>query len=223
MTDAIAAFRWFHIALGFLVLASFWLPMLSKKGSNVHVWSGRLYSLGMSVVLASAAVLCVMRAFQGKYGQSLLLGFLTLISFNALYQGLVFVRQKEMAGNYKHIAFITNILILISGSVLLIWGLKTMHPLFLIFGALGIATSPAAIKRFRPFNDYKPKYGWMQEHVAAMLISAGAAYTGFFAFGSRQFFVFENTTLAIIPWVLPTLLVLTYVVYYTRRLNKPRR
>jgi hypothetical protein len=57
----------------------------------------------------------------------------------------------------------------------------------------------------------------MREHYAAMLISGGAAYTAFLAFGSRQFFDLNEYGLNVLPWILPTIVVFIVVYLYNKR------
>lgn len=51
-----------HVAGGSLALAAGLVPMLSKKGSNLHVLGGRIYLWCMAAVVASALPLAVMKA-----------------------------------------------------------------------------------------------------------------------------------------------------------------
>lgn len=222
MIDTHTIFRWLHIALGFMVLASFWIPMFAKKGSRVHVYAGRFYGVSMAVVLLSAAVLCVIRLLQADYFLAMMLGFLTLLSFNALFQGLSFARYKKLTPLNKNIIFYTVLAIFLWAIPLLYLGIKGGHILFIIFGAIGVLTTPADLKRFNPFQKDQPHPTWIESHITGMVISAGAAYTAFFAFGARMF-GFEQGDFGVLPWVLPTVLAVTFVVYYTRQYKQVAR
>src|ERR1041384_1182397 len=50
-----------HIGAGFLGLAVFWLPLLVRKGSRLHVVCGRVFVGCAAFVLASALFVCVWR------------------------------------------------------------------------------------------------------------------------------------------------------------------
>jgi len=50
----------FHIGVGFLSLAFFWIPVIAKKGSNWHSRSGHWYAKTMYAVGISAAFLSLM-------------------------------------------------------------------------------------------------------------------------------------------------------------------
>ncbi len=50
-----------HIGCGFLLVAIGLIPILSRKGSRLHRWSGRAFVMLMSVLLAAAWVMTALR------------------------------------------------------------------------------------------------------------------------------------------------------------------
>lgn len=50
-----------HVASGFLLVVVGLVPILSRKGSRLHRWSGRLFVTLMSVLLAAAWVMTLLR------------------------------------------------------------------------------------------------------------------------------------------------------------------
>ena len=67
-----------HIAVGFISLFIFWMPILTKKGRKAHrVW-GRWYVRGMAVVVSTALLLSILLVFKQDFGRAL---FLALLSF----------------------------------------------------------------------------------------------------------------------------------------------
>ncbi|WP_342748243.1 hypothetical protein [Desmospora activa] len=50
-----------HIVAGFVALAVFAIPILSRKGGRVHVVTGWIYTWAMSVVAVSAWVMGIYR------------------------------------------------------------------------------------------------------------------------------------------------------------------
>lgn len=212
-----ALLRSAHIWAGFALLALFWLPLIFRKGSRGHVLVGRIYTWLMFGVLLSAAIMCVHRVLQGNWAQGFALGFLTLISFNSLWYGYVIAVKKRLTNGISNVRNALFTVTIIYSITLVYLGIKHDQVLFIIFGLLGfLPFIPLllAIARHSP----QPEFNWVREHYTNMLVSGGAAYTAFLAFGSRIFFTFpDNTMLAVLPWVLPTFVALMGVTWFNRR------
>lgn len=219
MEAVIYILRSSHIYLGFGLLALFWIPILSKKGGKAHIWAGRAYFGVMLTVLLTAGVICGYRMFTGQFIQGLILGLLTLISFNALWEGYIYARyRKEVPLWHKRAIRALNTLAFIYGIPVTYFGITTGNPLLLIFGPLALLANFRIVIGRRPaVRDIKQKNVRMREHYGAMLISGGAAYTAFLAFGSRQFLDLSEFNLGIIPWILPTIVVFVVVYFYNKR------
>lgn len=209
-----------HIWAGFALLALFWIPLFVKKGSRGHIIIGRIYTWLMFGVLFTAASLCVYRVATGNWSQGLALGFLTLISFNALWYGYVVAINKKLTKGIATTRSVLSLTTVIYGVALTALGIYYSQMLFVIFGTLGFLPSIfALVNRLRGIP--KPKFNWLREHYSNMIISGGAAYTAFLAFGARMFFQYpDNTLLGILPWVLPTVLALFAVGRYNKQYSK---
>lgn len=182
---------------------------------------GRIYTWLMFGVLLSAAGLCIYRILSGQWMQGFALGFLTLISFNALWYGYAIAIKKRLTNSIANARNAMFTIISLYSLVLIYLGIKHNQVLFIIFGMLGILPFiPLALAIAR--RTVQPEFNWLREHYTNMLVSGGAAYTAFFAFGSRIFFTFpdDNSLLAVLPWVLPTFLALMGVTWFNRRYVK---
>ncbi len=94
--------------------------------------------------------------------------------------------------------------------------LRTSH-IWAGFALLALFWIPLIVKKGAP----KRKFSWLREHYTNMIISGGAAYAAFLAFGARAFFTFpDKTVLAVLPWVLPTVFALMAVTYYNKQYVK---
>ena len=211
-----------HIATGALILLIFWVAILAKKGPGLHKLAGKLYAYTMAIALLAAAVLCVTQLFKGNYFMPLILGFLTLISGNALWQGYSFARDKGLTPLNHKLLIGLSATITLYAIPLLIVGIMYQQVLFIIFGALGALTGPLDLKRFIKEADTIHK-NWLRQHYASMIISGGAAYTAFLAFGARSFINIDNTALAAVPWVLPTIIAMILIQWYNRRYKPVKR
>ncbi len=197
-----------HVVAGFISIVIFWLPMLSKKGSRVHILSGKAYVYAMWIVVISAFILSVKNVFIGKYNSALFLGYLSLITAGPLWYGIAILRHKKGASaSVIKIQLVLNIIILLLAVFMIGYNtfvLEGRHVLMYIFGGLGLTTVPE-IKR--GLKGKTRKRNFMQEHAIGMTTTAIAAYTAFFAFGGRNFMgdIFTGNWM-IIPWVLPGVL-----------------
>src|SRR5262245_7287479 len=102
------AVLWFHVSLGFLALAAFWVPALTRKGGRTHRRTGWVYVGAMLGVVLSAMLLAAMSLINPRWVRDLdglpperaarvlaqlraiaffLLG-LALLTFTAGWQGL---------------------------------------------------------------------------------------------------------------------------------------
>ena len=89
-----------HVATGFVGLAAFWFPVFARKGGRTHVRAGRVYVYCAYVVTLSAVTAAAGRivSYQVQgirladepdlYGISLFLGYLGLVTFATVRQGI---------------------------------------------------------------------------------------------------------------------------------------
>ena len=220
MNEAHSIIRYLHIAVGFVVLITFWIPLFVTKGGKLHKLAGRIYMAGMALALTSSAVLCVMRLMEGRIALSILLGFLTLLSSFVLVQGFGFARVRKFTGAFKLVMSVLLVSLLVSSVGILWYGIPRGGVLHIVFGGIGLGASLASWKiLFKPTEFGK---SYIDKHVNNMLISGGAAYTAFIAFGSRTIFGDRMDSLGVLPWILPTITVFLIIIYY-HKVHKKRR
>ncbi len=214
-----------HIVAGFISLVLFWLPIFVKKGGQLHIKIGWFYTYGMWVVVASAAILSVINTLQGDYFVALFLGYLTLITSMPLWYGISVLKfKKEVNLSMFRRKRLLHTLIVIVGAVNVIYAMSVQFAngsmLLFIFGLLGVFD----IRDARlSFEDYQSKIDPIKDHITGMLTTGIAAYTAFFAFGGRTWLgeIFTGQ-LMIIPWVLPTIIGVVAIKWYTRKwVRKP--
>ncbi|MEM7575325.1 MAG: hypothetical protein AAF433_20625 [Bacteroidota bacterium] len=198
-----------HVACGFLSIASFWVPMLAKKGGQLHRQAGKAYVLFMWVVVVTAALLSSIRVSQGHYVIAAFLGYLSLITAHPLWYGIVILRYKQQVPlSLLSVRRALNLAIFVGGIGLIVWSLflrvQDGTILLLIFGMLGL-TAFSVVRR--PLALAQAETSWIKEHIEGMVGTSIAAYTAFFAFGGRRFFAsFLTDYWMVLPWVLPTIL-----------------
>ncbi|SEQ41221.1 hypothetical protein [Neolewinella agarilytica] len=212
-----------HVSAGFTSLGLFFIPMFARKGSKLHNTVGRWYTYGMWGVVITAVLLCVLRFAQGEQVVALFLGFLALLTSRPLYFGIAILKNKEeMSDRMLRIDILLCGALTVFSPVLLVFGFGLFglegHPLLIVFGALGmVITLPDLRNRLR---GPRPKdYNWLGDHLSAMLTTAIAAFTAFFAFGGRKIFGDISGNLEVAIWIAPTLIGVAAIRFYKRRIR----
>jgi len=208
-----------HIAAGTISLITFWIPVLVKKGGDLHIKVGKIYVYLMWVVVITAVLLSLINLYDGKYIMAAFLGFLSVITGHPLWYGMIILKHKKVViPAVQRINTILNWILFLGGAGLLIWSLilkvQGQAILLLIFGIIGMSSAAPLI--FRPQKEAN----WLAEHIQGLLGTGIAAYTAFFAFGGSRFLghIFTNQ-LIVIPWILPTIIGVFGIKYYKKKMN----
>jgi len=213
--------RWIHVIFGFLGLAAFWVPILTRKGGKHHRRFGRVFRYSAMVVITAAGISVTLNLLrlllagqspaQNPSGWAFLvfLGYLALVTGVMLSHGLAVLAAKrdlrQLNTGYRHlIAWLS-----IAGSVFIVgWALYWQPPnavLLYALSPLGIANGVGMLKLYQmPPDDPKT---WLYEHLGAMLGTGIAFHTAFAVFGVNRLLQFELPgMLMVIPWLLPAAL-----------------
>ena len=209
-----------HITAGSISLVLFWIPMFAKKGGKLHNQVGIFYVNAMWIVVVTAFVLSIENLIEQQYFLAGFLGFLSILTSAPLwYAKAILKNKKELSPGYFTSFRFLHALIFVFGVLLVVWSLvlKVQGPavLMMIFGILGITNYKSAFITYSKLNQAQ---SWLITHLNGMISSGIAAYTAFFAFGSRQFLgEVLSGYLIVIPWVLPTILGTMAIRYYTKK------
>jgi hypothetical protein len=217
-----------HIGVGSLALILFWIPILSKKGSPLHTWSGKLFVIACSFVAATAAVSCVWAltaplSFSGitreltveemdtlTHGIRFLFAILgTLMTWMVagMITGIHAVRHKSNLHLNARLARAFWWVAMLTSATLLIYGLTSLsdgghswiHIAIGLFGILDARKYLSALTE--PLSTPK---GWWYIHMECMIGVGIAIYTAFFVFGfSRILPNWSNSWQAVLFWLLP--------------------
>ena len=197
----------FHIAAGFVALAAFWFPPFLKKGSRAHRTLGWVFVGAMSVILASAANMTVIRILEGDRTFALFLGFLTLITFSSVWSGIMVLRHKREPQWQRSTGNLVILLVIAAAGAGLLWQWwETRFPLLLVFGLLGVLIAGPELAAWRKAPKSEPRWWWYQ-HLTNMLVSGMAAHIAFFAFGASRIWpdLYQGQPwwVMLVPWVAP--------------------
>ena len=224
-----------HAAFGFVGLAAFWVPVLSKKGGGRHVWFGRVFLYCAYAVLATAGVAVVYRlgkllaAGSGPSTEPVLfafllfLGYLALTTFVTVRHAIGVLRTKrdpDVLATPLNIAMARTA---IAASLLLIgYALYFRPPIMILLLALspiGLGNGYGILK-YLGGNRRSPRQ-WLYEHLGGMLAAGIAFHTAFAVFGVSQLFNFRiDGWVGILPWVLPGVVGTVAIVVWTRHYQR---
>ncbi len=230
-----------HVLTGFVGLAAFWIPVFARKGGQTHVRAGRVYVYCAYVVtlsaVTSAAGRIVSYQMQGirfadepdLYGVSLFLGYLGLVTFATVRQGIRVLatrRAPETLRTPGHEALAWASIA--SSAALIVFALAAwtdVSPVLLGLSPIGLFTGRSMLRLMR--NPAAERMGWFYSHLGSMLGGGIAFHTAFIVFGVQRLWAYELAgPLAVVPWILPTIVGLPAISIWTRRyrrkFNRPR-
>ena len=205
-----------HIFAGTISLVLFWLPILSKKGRQLHKKSGLIYTYAMGIVVVTACLLSFIRLTEDSYIDGLALLFLAVLTLIPLVSGIQVLKAKKPSKAYQSLRLVLAGLLFAVSVALLIGWYTFSSTLLLVFSIIGFLGSLFDFKRF--LRSPSTGKSWLRAHYEAMLFSGAAAYTAFFAFGGRALLGDMLTGWwSIIPWILPTLLTISLLPFIHKR------
>ena len=241
-----AVLRTSHIGLGVVALLLFWVPALTRKGSRIHIASGRLFGYLSYAIAATAAISCIwaialplsftgITRSLGAEEQSRLFGgvrFLFVILFTLMTwlvagtrMGTHVVRNK---GDFRVDSMSTKLCWIFSGATSFICGLfgtglimsgdfNGLLPLFLAW----VGTSDARKNLSVLSHPIPSPHFWVEKHFECMIGSGVAMHTAFLVFGANRLLnIQQDSLLALVPWFLPAVIGVSVFTFLSRQHRK---
>ena len=221
----------FHVATGFVGLGAFWIPVFARKGGRAHVQAGRVFTYCAYVVTLSAVTASVgrMLSYQVQgigfadrpdlYGFALFLAYLGLVTFATVRQAMRAVATRRTPETLRTPFHEALGWASIAGSVAVIafalgaW--SAVSPILLGLSPIGLFTGRSMLRLMR--NPGAQHMGWFYSHLGSMLGGGIAFHTAFVVFGAQRLWAYELAgPLAIVPWILPTVIGIPAIVVWTR-------
>lgn len=195
-----------HIALGAAALLLYWLPIISRKGSKLHINAGKVFYYLMLIVSGSGIVMSLMGLYDpvgiytaGKHisseqidrmlvwrvplSQFLLL--LSLLTWVTVRHAIGVLRAKSDRSMLRRWFYQGPVLLLFPTALYVAYqGITIGMPLLIIFSLVSLI-SASTICLYVYKAQVKPR-AWIIEHFSAMIGSGIAVYTAFFAAGGRR-------------------------------------
>jgi len=239
------ALLYIHVTIGFFSLILFWIPVVVKKGSPLHIRTGHWYATAMYLVGFSALVLALMLMIDPisfkfpdndfnaertlKVAAQLRTGGLFLLAISILVlvgvrHGLQSVRAKgNQALMRRPDSLVINIALLVVG-VWLGFTAADDSPMSVLFYIFASLCSVTAINNLRFCLKRKVTRGeQIVAHISGIIGAGIGSHTAFFVFGANRFLAEHLTGYAsIIPWVLPGI-VGTFLIFQQSKKYRPRK
>ena len=224
-----------HVATGFVGMVAFWVPLFARKGGRTHVWAGRVvtycaYVVTLSAVTASGGrILSYMvqgisvTAQPDVYEIALFLGYLGVVTFAFVRQAIRAVATRKTPEFLQTPFHAALAWASIAGSVTVIafalglW--SAVSPLLLGLSPIGLIAGRNMLRlMYHPGEEHM---GWLYSHLGSMLGGGIAFHTAFIVFGAPRLLAYELAgPVAVVPWILPTLVGIPAIIIWTRRYKR---
>lgn len=210
------AFVKLHVLAGFLGLASFWIPVVAKKGGRLHIQAGWVFAISMLAAAISAVLISLWTLMDPVgtqpeasgaaverllYFNGLFLGYLGLLAGLSARTGLLAVQRKKAHERYRNPTDIgLSILLFVVAALVLLVGIERSEPSFIGMSVVGLMLGPVNLLFI--LRDPTDRLTWLYAHFGGMIGGGIAAHTAFLAFGANQ--LLPNIFDSVLVWVMPS-------------------
>jgi uncharacterized membrane protein len=237
--DLFHAFVAVHITTGAVGLVVFWLPILARKGGQLHRNAGRVFVWSMLLTGGAAIGISVCTLTDPMathpqlvghpvFGDAKLVGAifgwmmlgLAILTINLAWYGWQCNRhRRNHAANREWRNLLLQVATFVAATNCAWQGYRIGQPLMLGMSFIGWATVATNL-----YFLYKPKVApndWLKEHIKALVGAGISVYTAFFAFGAVR--TFPALALHPVLWATPLAVGIALIVYHQRKVSLPLR
>lgn len=180
--DLYESARLAHIAVGTVVLASFWGAALARKGSDAHRGFGRVYVFAMNALLAATLVIATGSAMAGNPMRAVFNVYVTLISVASVWMAWSSVAHRSDFARYSGWPYKLICFALAGYGLFLLATVPKMATparmaMVAAFSVLGLSIAGAMAWRLVRGADHAR--WWLSEHLTAMGINFAATHASF--------------------------------------------
>ncbi|MDX1677139.1 hypothetical protein [Arsukibacterium sp.] len=195
-----------HIALGAIALLLFWLPIIARKGSKLHINAGKIFYTLMLLVSASGIIMSLIglsdpvgiyinnqqltgeqiaRLMYWRIPFSYFLLLLSLLTWVTVRHAIGVLRAKANRHLLRRWHYQGPVLLMVPSAIFVGWqGIRIGMPLLIIFAVVSLM-SAITITLYVYRSSVAPR-AWIIEHFSSMVGAGIAVYTAFFAAGGRR-------------------------------------
>lgn len=211
MENFIKTLIYIHAFFGGLGLIAGVISILVRKGGKVHKLWGKIFSVGM---ITSSLLSLIVASFPGHENMFLfLIGIFTIYMVLAGNRALtlkVSIKSKADAvdKSISYIMFAIAVLMMIFGMTCLLKD-NNLWTLYFFFGSIGLLMTNRDFKAFKEFTTNNKVA--IVSHVGRMV--------GAFITSITAFIVAGLSISNLVVWLLPTLLGIPYIIFWTRKMK----
>lgn len=202
-----------HIVGGTLGLLAGSITILAKKGDKRHRLTGRIFAVCMLGAGISSLILAALHSNDFLFVVGIFTIYMTGTGWRYLAFKNLHVLQKALFIDWALIGF------MLIGCILFLWfGVSYIYQkkyfglITLLFFWRGITFVRQDIRFFS--GQRKTKNDWLIAHLQRMSGAYIASLTAFAVVNAPPFF-------SIIPWLLPSIIVVPFLVKWTKKYTKP--
>jgi len=205
-----------HAIIGVVALTAFWTAGLARKGSPIHVRSGRVFLLAMVGLLTLAVPMCVQRIAAGQTS-GWFFAYLLLITATASWGAWRSIRLKHDFARYTGTAFqVVAAMNVAGGAGMLGFGLYIGSVIFIGFATIGLVIGLSMLRMRR--RGPRDARWWMREHLGGMTGNAIATHVAFFSIGLPKLLpMLSGPVLGQLAWFGPVVLAFAAQYWATRK------
>lgn len=211
-----------HVVAGSVALLSFWIPLVSKKGSRLHIHSGMTFIASIGVVVACGVIMTLMHRSDPlnpppSAAKTAFFLFLCLFTIAAAWHGLRVYHMQKAPGDYAlFMEKFNSFIVVLFGISTAVLGFKEGNLLYTIFPAIGILIG---LKQYFfwngwPYAEFKTL---MAEHMRSMITCVISSLTAFCVIAIPRFTGMNAESL--ILWFGPTVVFVPLIIYWQIRLK----
>ena len=196
-----------HTMIGVVVLTSFWITAFSRKGGTVHRFSGKVYLIGILVIIISVVPMIVLAVQNRNIGHALGLAFLSVMVFVAAWIASQAIARKRELKAYRNRTFIVLASLLsMFGLLILVINILHWSLLYAFFASTGLTLAGSMwLIIFK--KEVTP--GWyLEQHLNGVALLFAATHGSFLRFGltkliplipdSKEFNTFSQITIILL-------------------------
>lgn len=209
-----------HGLVGLVALVTFWLAAFAKKGSPLHVRTGKVYMVAMIGIIATAVPMAAIIAARGQLQNALFLAYLSIITATGVWQGWRAIRRKRDQAAFRNAPYVAiAVLNLLSAVTVFVVGQRAGNVLLMGFSAIGaIGGVQMLARRARPLVETR---WWLREHFSAMIGCGVATHVAFLSIGLGRLIAAAGLTApawyGMIAWFLPVALAVVVGIRLNRK------
>jgi len=222
-----------HIVVGTIGLATLWVPVVGKKGTERHKRWGHWFahSLLATGLIAVGISLTTLTwplethpffdnpaLIRGLFGWMML--YLAILTIMLSRYGLWCVQNRNAHDRNKSALNLSLQVATFATALNCFWhGLQLQQPIMLGIAVVGVT---AAILNLRFILQSKPAVNeWLIQHTRGLVGAGISVYTAFFAFGAVN--LMPRLAFNPLLWATPTIFGVAVLLYHQARIEKKRK